>query len=89
MAKKRAKQGVRTFPGLDRRAFQHPADREAMRKLDRLPGLQKLLTKVSSDFVEKTFRMLNTAERVRVTTKQCPRIYELVREACEVLDVPA
>src|SRR5437867_984827 len=76
------------FPGLKANAFQHTGDREALKKLDRLPGMQMLIRKISSSYFEKTLRMLNTAERVRVGPKQCPKIYELFRESCSVLDIP-
>ena len=75
------------FPNLDPSAFQHSADRDAMKKLARLPGMQTLLRKVSGSVFEKTLRMLNTAERVRVGPNQCPRIYEMFRESCEILDI--
>ncbi len=75
------------FPKLDPSAFQHTADREAMKKLARLPGMQTLLRKVSGSVFEKTLRMLNTAERVKVGPKQCPRIYDMFRESCEILDI--
>lgn len=78
----------RTFPGLDAKSFQHTADREAMKKLDRLPGMQTLVRKISSSYFEKTLRMLNTAERVRVGPRQCPKVYNLFREACATLDIP-
>jgi Zn-dependent protease with chaperone function len=78
----------KVFAGLKASAFQHTADREALRKLDRLPGMQTLIRKISSSYFEKTLRMLNTAERVRVGPKQCPKVYELFRESCAILDIP-
>ncbi|PWT87839.1 MAG: hypothetical protein C5B54_11635 [Acidobacteria bacterium] len=87
MAKKRSQPVQHTFPGLDARAFQHAADREQMKKLDRLPGMQALLRRVHGETLEKMFRMLNLADRVRVTPKQCKKIYDMFRESCEVLDI--
>jgi Zn-dependent protease with chaperone function len=75
------------FPGLSASAFQHPADRDAIRKLDRLPGISRLMRKVSSGYTEKMYRMLNVAENVRVTAKQCPKVYDMFREACSILDI--
>jgi Zn-dependent protease with chaperone function len=80
--------GRKRFPGLKAAQFQHAGDREAMKKLDRLPGMQTLIRKISGSYFEKTLRMLNTAERVRVGPKQCPKIYELFRESCNILDIP-
>ncbi|HJZ11690.1 MAG TPA: M48 family metallopeptidase [Acidobacteriota bacterium] len=87
MAKKKTNSTRIHFPGLDPIAFQHAADREAMKKLDRMPGMQTVLRKVSGGYIEKTLRMLNTAERVRVGPRQCPKVYELFRESCAVLDI--
>jgi len=88
MPKKQNANGRKYFPGLKANQFQHTADREALKKLDRLPGMQTLIRKISSSYFEKTLRMLNTAERVRVGPKQCPKIYELFRESCDILDIP-
>lgn len=76
------------FKKLDPLAFQHPLDVAAIRKLDKLPGLQRLIRKMSSEYTEKMYRMLNIAENIRVTPKQCPKVYEMFREACDVLDIP-
>lgn len=75
------------FPGLSPTAFQHPADRDAIKKLERLPGIQSLLRRASASYTEKMYRMLNVAENVRVTSKQCPKVYDMFREACSVLDI--
>lgn len=88
MPRKRSSEQRRQFPKIDPRCFQHPADVEAMRRLARLPGLQKLLRRLSVSYTEKMFRMLSIAEKVRVTSKQCPKVYEMFRESCNVLDVP-
>src|ERR1051325_12163542 len=86
MAKKRT-QGKQRFKGLQANAFQHAQDREALRKLDRLPGMQPLLRRVSAETLEKMFRMLNLADRIRVTRTQFPKIHEMFRESCEILDI--
>jgi Zn-dependent protease with chaperone function len=75
------------FKGIDPRSFQHPSDIEALKRLARLPGVQTLLKKISVTYTEKMFRMLNVAEKVRVSPRQCPKVYEMFRESCNVLDV--
>lgn len=77
----------RSFPGLDASNFMHPSDREAMKKLAKLPGMQPLLRRISGGYIERMYRMLNIAERVQVTPKQCPRVYNLFKEACRTLDI--
>src|SRR5688572_3388319 len=73
--------------GITASAFQHSADREALRKLDQLPGMQLLLRKVSGSYVENTLRMLNMSHNIRVSPKQFPQVYNLFREACDILDI--
>jgi Zn-dependent protease with chaperone function len=88
MAKKKTKISSKTYPGIDPNCFQHPADRDAIKKLEKVPGMPALLRKVHGDFIEKSFRMLNVAQHVRVTDKQCARVHNLVREGCVALDIP-
>lgn len=88
MPRKAAKKAAReTFPGLNASSFMHPSDREAMKKLAKLPGMQPLLKRLSGGYIERMYRMLNIAERLQVTPKQCPRVYNLFREACNTLDI--
>jgi Zn-dependent protease with chaperone function len=86
MARKNT-QKRKTFQGIDTSCFQHPSDLEAMRKLARMPSLQRLMRRISVSYMEKMFRMLNTAERVRVTPRQCVSLYNMFQEACRVLDI--
>jgi Zn-dependent protease with chaperone function len=92
MARRAAKTGTNSgrkkFKGLDPLSFQHPADVAAIRKLDRLPGLQRMIRKLSLGYTEKMYRMLNVSENIRVTPKQFPKIYEMFRESCAILDIP-
>jgi Zn-dependent protease with chaperone function len=86
--KSKASTERKRFPGIDPRSFQHPSDIEAMKRLARLPGIQTVLRKISVTYTEKMFRMLNVAEKVRVSPRQCPKVYEMFRESCSALDVP-
>lgn len=87
-AKAETSSGRKRFKGLDPLSFQHPQDVAAIRKLDRLPGLQRMIRKLSLGYTEKMYRMLNVSENIRVTPKQFPKIYEMFRESCAILDIP-
>jgi Zn-dependent protease with chaperone function len=87
MPRKKAASRRRILTGIEPSAFQHSADREALRKLDQLPGMQMLLRKISGSYVENTLRMLNVAQNIRVSSKQFPQVHNLFREACDVLDI--
>jgi Zn-dependent protease with chaperone function len=76
------------FPGLSSAAFEHPADRAALEALRRTPGLDRLLKWLSDVGVERYLRIYFTADSIRVSPRQCSRLYNDLREACAILDVP-
>src|SRR5918996_762125 len=87
MPRKKATSHRKVLTGLTPTAFQHSADREALRKLDQLPGMQILLRQISGSYVENTLRMLNVSQNIRVSAKQFPQVHNLFQEACDVLDI--
>jgi Zn-dependent protease with chaperone function len=76
------------FPGLDPIALQHPLDRAALATLQKVPGLDIVVRKFIELLPEKVAYIQNVAQTVRVSPKQCPQLYGLLREACAILDVP-
>jgi Zn-dependent protease with chaperone function len=76
------------FPGLSSAAFEHPADRAALEALRRTPGMDRLLKWMSEMGIERLLRILYTADSIRVSPRQCSRLYNDLREACAILDVP-
>jgi len=75
------------FPGLASAAFEHPADRAALEALRRTPGLDRLLKWLSDMGAERYVRLQFTGDAIRVSPRQCSRLYNDLREACAVLDV--
>lgn len=75
------------FPGLASAAFEHPADRAALEVLRRTPGLDRLLRWLSDVGAERYVRIMFTGDSVRVSPRQCSRLYNDLREACAILDV--
>src|SRR5258707_2166011 len=76
------------FKSLDSSAFQHPLDREATKNLKRLVGLDLGASKHMEFQVERVYYVYNIASAVRVGPKQFPRLYEMLRESCAILDLP-
>ncbi|MEN7547066.1 M48 family metallopeptidase [Rapidithrix thailandica] len=68
-------------------AWEHPADRVALKSLRKVPGLDVVIRTVFGATSEKSLRLLTLASAVRVSDKQFSRIHTLYQEACEVLDV--
>src|SRR5580704_11117486 len=75
------------FPGLASSAFEHPGDRATLEALRRTPGLDRLFKWLSDIGVERYKRLELTADAIRVSPRQCPRLYNDLREACAILDV--
>ena len=84
----RTRRGTRyCFPGISRRAYEHPADRAAMIGLRKVPGFDMLLRKLVGIIGERSLRHLYLASAVRVAPTQFPRVYELYRDCLSILDV--
>lgn len=75
------------FPGLSSAAFEHPADRAALEALRRTPGLDRLIRWLFDMRVERLLFVAFTGDAIRVTPRQCRRVYNDLREACAILDV--
>ena len=74
--------------GISSRAYEHPADRSALVALRKLSGFDMLLRKLFGLFNERAFRLTYLAGSVRVSERQFPHIYELVRDGSYILDLP-
>ena len=74
--------------GISSRAYEHPADRSALVALRKLTGFDILLRKLFGLFNERAFRLTYLAGAVRVSERQFPHIYELVRDGAYILDLP-
>ena len=74
--------------GISSRAYEHPADRSALVALRKLSGFDTLLRKLFGLFNERAFRLTYLAGSVRVSERQFPHIYEMVRDGSYILDLP-
>src|SRR5580704_7047313 len=74
--------------GISSRAYEHPADRSALVALRKLSGFDTLLRKLFGLFNERAFRLTYLAGAVRVSERQFPHIYEMVRDGAYILDLP-
>src|SRR5947209_5538301 len=74
--------------GISSRAYEHPADRSALVALRKLSGFDTLLRKLFGLFNERAFRLTHLAAAIRVSERQFPHIYEMVRDGAYILDLP-
>jgi Zn-dependent protease with chaperone function len=75
------------LPGISSRAYEHPADRSALVALRKLSGFDTLLKLMNSLFNERALRLTFLASSVKVSERQFPHIYEMLRDGCYILDM--
>ena len=78
---------VTPLPRIASTSWEHPADRAALNTLRAIPGFDEIVRKVAGFFGERGLRHLFLANAVRTGPTQHPRLYAMVREVCEVLDI--
>ena len=74
--------------GISSRAYEHPADRSALVALRKLSGFDVLLSKLFGLINERALRLTYLAGAVKVSERQFPHIYALVRDSSYILDLP-
>jgi Zn-dependent protease with chaperone function len=73
--------------GLKADDFRHPLDFEATQSLKQLPGLDLLVRNLLGSVGEQFFYLNNIASSILVSKNQLPDIYQLLLNACQVLDL--
>lgn len=76
------------FPGISSRAYEHPADRSALTALRKLTGFDAVFRKLASLISEPSFRLTFLANGVRTSDEQFHDLYEILRDAAYILDLP-
>lgn len=74
--------------GLPSIAFQHPLDLRAAENLKKIKGFDWLTSKFVEYGVERIAYVRHIGSAIRVSPKQYSKHYGMLRECCEVLDVP-
>ena len=73
--------------GLKASQFRHPVDQEATAALNQLPGLDWAIRELLGGMAEQVFYLDNIASSVLVGEHQLPDLFQLLQEACQVLDL--
>ncbi|MCU0567656.1 MAG: M48 family metallopeptidase [Oculatellaceae cyanobacterium Prado106] len=73
--------------GLKADQFRHPLDLQATQSLKQLPGLDLLMRNLLGSVAEQFFYLENIAASVLVGPQQLPHLYDLLLEACKILDL--
>jgi Zn-dependent protease with chaperone function len=75
------------FTDLNKADYIHPLDRQAMKVLKAIPGVDSVLKKLLEWTGESAIRVMFMASAVKVTPKQCPDLYAKLEIACKTLGV--
>src|SRR3954466_10559466 len=78
---------LRPLPGLTAAEFQHPSDAIATDALKRVPGLEKVMSKILEYGLERLYYVDNLASNLRVTPAMYGRLHRSLTWACKILDV--
>jgi Zn-dependent protease with chaperone function len=73
--------------GLKADSFRHPLDLEATKALKQIPGLDMMVRNLLGPLAEQVFYVENIASSVLVGEKQLPHLYQLLLDACKILDM--
>lgn len=78
----------RRLEGIHSRAWEHPADRAALRTMRAIPGFDEALKKIVGALGERGTRLAFQADAVRVTARQFPHLHRLWLGVLDTMDAP-
>ncbi len=73
--------------GLKADEFRHPLDLEATKAIKQIPGIDLMVRNLLGPLAEQFFYVENIASSVLVGKDQLPQYYQLLLDACKVLDL--
>jgi len=82
------KRKLRPLTGLSVEELRHPSDARATDALKKIPGLDKVLTKLLEYGLERLYYVDNVASNLRVTPRMFGRLHRSLTWATKILDVP-
>ena len=78
----------KVLTGISSDAFVSDADKWALDKLKRVPLLPQVIQKFYEYGFDRWFYCMNMSMAVRCGPNQYPTLYNILRESCNVLDMP-
>ncbi len=77
----------RRFPRLSSSAFEHPSDKTALEVVKSIPFVDKAFKQFLELGLERIMRIQLMGQSIHVTPRQCGKIYQLFKEAINILDM--
>lgn len=87
LARSTKRRKLRPLPGLTAEDFQHQSDIAATDALKKIPGLEKVMSKIMEYGMERLYYVDNVASNLRVTPAMFGRLHRSLTWACKILDV--
>lgn len=75
------------FPRIASSAFEHPADKAALEAVKAIPFVDKVFKRFLELGLERIMRIQLMGQSIHVTPRQCGKIYQLFKEAIDILDM--
>lgn len=82
-----SKKARRRFPRISSSAFEHPSDKAALDVVKSIPLVDKLFKRFLELGLERIMRIQLMGQSIHVTPRQCGKIYQLFKEAIDILDM--
>jgi Zn-dependent protease with chaperone function len=79
---------LQPLTGLRPQAYEHPSDKSTLDALQRMSSLDTLVRKCNEFGLERLLRVQLMGSYLRATQDSFPDLYRLIKEGCEVLDIP-
>ena len=81
-------EGLKPYPNISAKAYEHPADRAATAALKSVPMLDTVVRKLIEWQYERALRQMYLSNSVRVDERQLPDLWAHHVAVCKILDMP-
>ncbi len=81
-------EGLKPYPNISSKAYEHPADRAATAALKSVPMLDTVVRKLIEWQYERALRQMYLSNSVRVGERQLPDLWAHHVAVCRILDMP-
>ncbi|MEW6557479.1 MAG: M48 family metallopeptidase [Elusimicrobiota bacterium] len=78
---------MKTFPKISADEFIHLLDKDALEKVKKIPFLRTVTQKIFELGLERVYYIENMADNLKITPLQYPKIYKMLQQGCEILDI--
>jgi len=81
-------EGIKPYPNISPKAYEHPADRAATAALKSIPMLDTVVRKLIEWQYERALRQMYLSISIRVDERQLPNLWSHHVAVCKILDMP-